>query len=80
MRERISDGDIIVMPRKHTLRSNAPVESGGLLAVRAISMVQGPTYALAKRLQHWRAMLLHAEGHAVSSNVAPSRRNAAAME
>jgi hypothetical protein len=63
-----------VMPRKHTLRSNAPVESGGLLAVRAISMVQGPNYALAKRLQHWRAMLLHAEGHAVSSNVAPSTR------
>jgi hypothetical protein len=63
-----------VMPRKYALRSNAPVESGGLHAVRAISMVQGPNYALAKRLQHWRAMLLYAEGHPVSSNVAPSTR------
>lgn len=33
---------------------------------------QGPNYALAKRLQHWRAILLRHAGHRVSSNVAPS--------
>ncbi|CAM9682242.1 unnamed protein product [Heterosigma akashiwo] len=33
---------------------------------------QGPNYILAKRLQHWRAMLSHAQGCVVSSNVAPS--------
>eukprot|EP00750_Incisomonas_marina_P017740 INCI241.1.p1 GENE.INCI241.1~~INCI241.1.p1 ORF type:complete len:760 (+),score=98.88 INCI241.1:595-2874(+) len=63
-----------IIPRKHTLRSNVPVSEGSLHCVRAISMVQGPNYALAKRLQHWRAMILHTEGHAVSSNVAPSTR------
>jgi len=33
---------------------------------------QGPNYALAKRLQHWRAMLAFEEGVTVSSNIAPS--------
>lgn len=28
--------------------------------------------ALAKRLQHWRAMLAYQAGHVVSSNIAPS--------
>jgi len=33
---------------------------------------QGPNYALAKRLQHWRAMLARSEGTPASSNIAPS--------
>ncbi|KPF67776.1 hypothetical protein IP84_12665 [beta proteobacterium AAP99] len=33
---------------------------------------QGPNYALAKRLQHWRALATAAAGRAVSINVAPS--------
>eukprot|EP00468_Gymnochlora_sp_CCMP2014_P006048 CAMPEP_0167761074 /NCGR_PEP_ID=MMETSP0110_2-20121227/11953_1 /TAXON_ID=629695 /ORGANISM="Gymnochlora sp., Strain CCMP2014" /LENGTH=814 /DNA_ID=CAMNT_0007647683 /DNA_START=1116 /DNA_END=3560 /DNA_ORIENTATION=+ len=33
---------------------------------------QGPNYALAKRLQHWRAILAYNEGIPVSSNIAPS--------
>eukprot|EP00051_Salpingoeca_urceolata_P027182 m.480339 g.480339 ORF g.480339 m.480339 type:complete len:781 (+) comp21794_c0_seq1:714-3056(+) len=33
---------------------------------------QGPNYALAKRLQHWRAMLSRYNGHPVSTNIAPS--------
>jgi len=33
---------------------------------------QGPNYALAKRMQHWRAMVARSEGFAVCSNVAPS--------
>ena len=63
-----------LVPGKQTLKSNMPVREGDLRCVRAISVVQGPNYALAKRLQHWRAMLLHSAGHAVSSNVAPSTR------
>jgi hypothetical protein len=40
----------------------------------ADSMVieQGPNYALAKRLQQWRALVARAAGHRVSLNVAPS--------
>jgi len=33
---------------------------------------QGPSYALAKRLQHWRAMLARSNGSTVSTNIAPS--------
>jgi hypothetical protein len=33
---------------------------------------QGPNYALAKRMQHWRAILAYDAGCVVSSNVAPS--------
>jgi hypothetical protein len=35
---------------------------------------QGPNYALAKRLQRWRAALARAEGTTVSLNVAPATR------
>jgi hypothetical protein len=35
---------------------------------------QGPNYALAKRLQRWRATVARAEGAAVSMNVAPPTR------
>merc|ERR1711879_4555 len=34
--------------------------------------VQGPNYALAKRIQHWRAVVARDMGCKVSSNVAPS--------
>ncbi|EDQ87551.1 uncharacterized protein MONBRDRAFT_37825 [Monosiga brevicollis MX1] len=37
-----------------------------------IVVQQGPNYALAKRLQHWRAMVARAGGSRVSSNIAPS--------
>ena len=40
--------------------------------VDGLSVAQGPNYALAKRLQHWRAMLAFEAGHTVSSNIAPS--------
>jgi hypothetical protein len=43
-----------------------------LKIVDGLSVAQGPNYALAKRLQHWRAMIAFEEGHVVSSNIAPS--------
>ena len=60
------------------LRGNAapPIEQddGGadVHIVDGLVVAQGPNYALAKRLQHWRAVLAHSEGHVVCSNVAPS--------
>jgi hypothetical protein len=33
---------------------------------------QGPNYALAKRVQRWRALVARADGHLVSCNVAPA--------
>lgn len=33
---------------------------------------QGPNYALAKRMQHWRSIVARSQGHYVSTNIAPS--------
>eukprot|EP00605_Chrysophyceae_sp_TOSAG23-4_P001425 GSChrysophyteH1.ASY1.ANO1.1553.1 assembled CDS len=52
------------------LKTNDPNKT--LKIVDGLSVAQGPNYALAKRLQHWRAMIAYEEGHVVSSNIAPS--------
>jgi hypothetical protein len=58
------------------LRKNAkpPVagEGGNYYIVNGISVAQGPNYALAKRMQHWRAIIARSKGCIVSSNIAPS--------
>ncbi len=41
---------------------------------------QGPNYAIAKRLQHWRAIIARSEGHRVASNVAPSTATASVLK
>ncbi|KAH9251539.1 hypothetical protein BASA81_010578 [Batrachochytrium salamandrivorans] len=48
------------------------VGGGDYSVVDAIVTRQGPNYALAKRIQHWRALVARSEGHIVSSNIAPS--------
>jgi hypothetical protein len=40
--------------------------------VDALVLEQGPNYAIAKRLQQWRAIVERARGHVASINVAPS--------
>jgi len=40
--------------------------------VDALIVPQGPNYALAKRLQHWRSVLARSQGHLVSTHIAPS--------
>jgi len=40
--------------------------------IDGIAVAQGPNYALAKRMQHWRAVIAFNAGHVVSSNIAPS--------
>ncbi|MGE5336628.1 MAG: hypothetical protein ACM3PU_02305 [Gemmatimonadota bacterium] len=42
--------------------------------VDALVIEQGPNYALAKRLQQWRALVARADGVRVSANVAPATR------
>jgi Protein tyrosine phosphatase-like protein, PTPLA len=58
------------------LRKNArkPVsgEGGDFYFVNGISVAQGPNYALAKRMQHWRAIVARSKGCIVSSNIAPA--------
>jgi hypothetical protein len=40
--------------------------------IDGLSVAQGPNYALAKRMQHWRAVIEYEKGATVSSMVAPS--------
>lgn len=54
------------------LRSNTMKPVNGMYLVDGIVSAQGPNYALAKRIQHWRAMVAYDAGHVVASNVAPS--------
>jgi hypothetical protein len=44
----------------------------GRPVVDCIVPQQGPNYAFAKRLQHWRAIAAQADGAIVSSNIAPA--------
>eukprot|EP01108_Squamamoeba_japonica_P004712 TRINITY_DN3725_c0_g1_i2.p1 TRINITY_DN3725_c0_g1~~TRINITY_DN3725_c0_g1_i2.p1 ORF type:complete len:288 (+),score=163.31 TRINITY_DN3725_c0_g1_i2:245-1108(+) len=48
--------------------------------VDALVVPQGPNYALAKRMQHWRAMLSHSAGCIVSSNIAPSTKTVSVVK
>jgi hypothetical protein len=47
--------------------------------VDGLVVAQGPNYALAKRLQHWRAIVARARGCAVSSHIAPSTSTASVV-
>jgi len=52
------------------LRSN--IWRTDLPLVDGLIVNQGPNYALAKRLQHWRAIIAYSKGVPVSTNIAPS--------
>jgi len=66
-------GGMNIMGAKQLVKNALkPVEESGLYLVDGIVAAQGPNYALAKRLQHWRAVVAHSNGHIVSSNIAPS--------
>jgi hypothetical protein len=64
------------MINKRWLRKNAmkPLagEGGDFYVVNGLSVAQGPNYALAKRMQHWRAVVARSKGSIVSSNIAPA--------
>jgi hypothetical protein len=74
------------------LRTPLRVASGGRLLQRnyppladvgvcdALVPQQGPNYALAKRLQRWRATTARQEGTTVSLNVAPSTRTRSVLK
>jgi hypothetical protein len=55
------------------------VELEGLHVIDCIIPEQGPNYILAKRLQHWRAVVSRDKGCLVSSNVAPSTATASVL-
>mmetsp|Transcript_16015 Transcript_16015/g.33486 ORF Transcript_16015/g.33486 Transcript_16015/m.33486 type:complete len:794 (+) Transcript_16015:21-2402(+) len=69
---------------KKFLRKNVrnPVSGvgGDFYYVNGISVAQGPNYAMAKRMQHWRAIIARSKGCTVSSNIAPSTSTASVTQ
>lgn len=67
---------MLLLGRGKFLRRNArepvPGKGGDYYLINGISVAQGPNYALAKRMQHWRAIIARSQGCTVSSNIAPS--------
>jgi hypothetical protein len=65
-----------------TKNANRPFPSSkgeSFYYVNGISVAQGPNYILAKRMQHWRAIIARSKGCYVSSNVAPSTSTASVV-
>jgi len=72
-----SGGRFLVPNAKRQIKSKDGEHSYGICDGLAIA--QGPNYALAKRLQHWRCMLARHEGSIVSTNIAPSTATASVI-
>jgi hypothetical protein len=64
----------VLHPALGIMRANYEEQrsSSGVDVVESFVLQQGPNYALAKRVQHWRAVADRAEGRRVSSNVGPA--------
>ena len=65
-----------LLGRGKFLKKNAmkPLSGNGgdFYVLNGLSVAQGPNYALAKRMQHWRAIIARSQGSIVSSNIAPA--------
>jgi hypothetical protein len=61
------------------LKPNRHSESGGFRIINSIEPMQGPSYILAKRMQHWRSLVARADGHTVSTNVSPTTATVSVM-
>lgn len=57
---------------RNALKPVVAASGSSFYYVNGLSIAQGPNYALAKRMQHWRAIVEREQGHTVSSNIAPS--------
>jgi hypothetical protein len=75
---RLLEGLVQVLSMGKLLQKNAlrPItcegNNGTIKIVDGLSVAQGPNYAIAKRLQHWRAMVAYHNGITVSTHIAPS--------
>jgi hypothetical protein len=59
--------------RKNAMKPIASESGETFYIVNGLSIAQGPNYALAKRLQHWRAIIARSKDSCiVSSNIAPA--------
>jgi hypothetical protein len=75
---RLASGDRLFQPNVERLQKTAEGLEYGL--IDSLIVEQGPNYALAKRLQQWRAVIARASGHRTCLNVAPSTRTASVLK
>jgi hypothetical protein len=75
---RLASGDRLFHPNVERIEHPEHGPAYGL--VDSIVVEQGPNYALAKRLQQWRALLARDAGHRCSINVAPSTSTASVVK
>jgi len=64
---------------KNSLRPVIAKNGEEFSIVDGIAVPQGPNYALAKRMQHWRAVVARSKGSVVSSHIAPSTSTASVV-
>jgi hypothetical protein len=74
---RLATGERFFQPNVQALVASAVGKDYGV--VDSLVIEQGPNYALAKRLQQWRALTARAAGTRVSLNVAPSTTTASVV-
>mmetsp|Transcript_61557 Transcript_61557/g.169183 ORF Transcript_61557/g.169183 Transcript_61557/m.169183 type:complete len:618 (+) Transcript_61557:563-2416(+) len=67
------------MTESNLLKPVATEAGEEIYIVDGVAAAQGPNYILAKRLQHWRAIIERSKGHAISSNIAPSTATASVV-
>ncbi|MGL5824613.1 MAG: hypothetical protein ACRCYU_07230 [Nocardioides sp.] len=70
----LSGGRLLSPNYPATSSTSGSALGGGLWIHDALVLQQGPNYALAKRIQRWRATIERAAGRTVSLNVAPPTR------
>jgi hypothetical protein len=75
---RLASGDRLFHPNVERLDASNTASVFGV--VDSIVVEQGPNYALAKRLQQWRAVLARAAGHRTVLNIAPSTTTASVLK
>ncbi len=75
---RALSGDHFFLPNVAERLPLAPGKETGI--VDSLVIQQGPNYALAKRIQRWRATVARRQGIRVSSNVAPSTKTASVLK
>merc|ERR1712000_516291 len=73
----------MIVPKKMLVKNAIPqVKSNDgetFSIVDGLVVAQGPNYALAKRMQHWRCIVAREQGCVVSTNIAPSTATASVV-
>jgi len=67
------------MLTKNSLKPIKSAQGQEFSIVDGLAAAQGPNYALAKRMQHWRAVVARSIGCIVSSHIAPSTSTASVV-